>query len=83
MTVLPSFSSLLPDGSEAPAIAVDERQYLTGIQGRGWNGQTEAVLWVVVGSAEVEGVAGGELRGGEGYGGEVTFVLRWPPTEVG
>ena len=35
------------------------------------------------GSTEVEGVAGGELRGGEGYGGEVTFVLRWPPTEVG
>ena len=54
-----------------------------GIRGRGWNGQTEVVLLVVAGSSGVEGVAGGELRGGEGYGGEVTFVLRWPPTEVG
>ena len=25
----------------------------------------------------MEGIAGGELRGGEGYGGEVLFVLRW------
>ena len=28
---------------------------------------------MVAGSSEVEGVAGGELRGGEDYGGEVTF----------
>ena len=76
MTVLPSYSSLLPDGSGAPAIAVDERQRLTGIHGRGWNGQTEAVLWVVAGPSEVEEIAGGELRGGEGYGGEVLFGLR-------
>ena len=32
---------------------------------------------MVDGSSEVEGIAGGELRGGEGYGGEVLFVLRW------
>ena len=32
---------------------------------------------MVEGSSEVEGIAGGELRGGEGYGGEVLFVLRW------
>ena len=83
MTVLPSFSSLLPDGSGAPAVAVDERQRLTGIQGRGWNGQTEAVLWVVAGPSEVGGVAGGELRDGGGYGGEVIFVLRWSPIELG
>ena len=69
MTVLPSFFSLLPDGSGAPAIAVDERQRLTGIQGRGWNGKNEAVLGVVDGSTEVAGIAGGELRGGE--------KLRW------
>ena len=83
MTVLPSFSSLLPDGSGAPAIAVDERQRHTGIQERGWNGQTGAVPLVVAGSSEVEGIAGGELRGGGGYGGEVVFGLRWSPIEVG
>ena len=32
---------------------------------------------MVEGSSAVEGIAGGELRGGEGYGGEVLFVLRW------
>ena len=61
---LPSFSSLLPDGSGAPAIVGDGRRLLEGICGREWNGKTEAVLGVVDGSAEVEGVAGGELRGG-------------------
>ena len=64
MTGLPSISFLLPDGGGAPAITGDERRLLEGIQGRGWDGKTEAVLWVVVGSAEVEGIAGGELRGG-------------------
>ena len=38
---------------------------------------------VVAGSSEVEGIAGGELRGGGGYGGEVVFGLRWSPIEVG
>lgn len=38
---------------------------------------------MVAGSSEVGGVAGGELRGGEGYGGEVVFGLRWSPIEVG
>ena len=83
MTVPPSPSSSLPDGSRTPAIAGDERRLLEGICGREWNGKTEAVLGVVDGSAEVDGVAGGELRGGGGYGAEVTFVLRWSPTEVG
>ena len=54
-------------------IAVNERQLLMGTRGRGWNGQTGVVLLVVAGSSEVEGIAGGELRGGEGYGGEVVF----------
>ena len=61
---LPSCSSLLPDGSGAPAIAGDGRRLLEGIQGRGWNGKAEAVLWVVEGLTEVAGIAGGELRGG-------------------
>ena len=30
----------------------------------------------------VGGVAGGELRGGEGYGSEVSFGLRWFPIEA-
>ena len=38
---------------------------------------------MVAGSSEVEGVAGGELRGGGGYGGEVVLGLRWSPIEVG
>ena len=37
---------------------------------------------VVAGSSEVEGVAGGELRGGGGYGGEVVFGLRWSPIKA-
>ena len=63
-------------------IAVDERQLPTGIRGRGWTCQTGAVLSVVVGSTVVGGVAGGELRGGGGYGSEVGFGLRWFPIEA-
>ena len=37
---------------------------------------------MVVGSSEVEGVAGGELRGGGGYGNEVGFGLWWFPIEA-
>ena len=37
---------------------------------------------VVAGSSEVEGIAGGELRGGGGYGSEVGFGLRWFPIEA-
>ena len=37
---------------------------------------------MVVGSTVVGGVAGGELRGGEGYGSEVGFGLRWFPIEA-
>ena len=37
---------------------------------------------MVEGSSEVEGIAGGELRGGGGYGGEVVFGLRWSPIEA-
>ena len=37
---------------------------------------------MVVGSTEVEGVAGGELHGGGGYGSEGGFGLWWFPIEV-
>ena len=37
---------------------------------------------MVAGSTVVGGVAGSELRGGEGYGSEVSFGLRWFPIEV-
>ena len=37
---------------------------------------------MVVGSMVVGGVAGGELRGGGGYGSEVGFGLRWFPIEA-
>ena len=63
-------------------IAVDERQLPTGIRGRGWTCQTGAVLPVVVGSTVVERVAGGEPRGGGGYGSEGSFGLRWFPIEA-
>ena len=42
-----------------------------------WIRKTGAVLSVVVGSAGVEGVADGELRGGGGLGGRVVLGLRW------
>ena len=37
---------------------------------------------MVAGSTVVGGVAGGELRGGGGYGSEVGFGLRWFPIEA-
>ena len=58
-------SSLLLLSSARRERGSGERQRLTGIQGWGWNGQIEGVLWVVAGPSEVEGIAGGELRGGE------------------
>ena len=38
---------------------------------------------MVAGSSEVEGIAGGELRGGGGYGGTVVVGLWWSSIEVG
>ena len=37
---------------------------------------------MVAGSPEVEGVAGGELRGGGGFGDKVIFGPRWSPTQI-
>ena len=37
---------------------------------------------MVAGSPGVEGVAGGELRGGGGFGDKVIFGLRWSPTKI-
>ena len=76
LTVPPSPSSSLPDGSGAPAIAGDERRLPKGIRGQGWVSQTEAVLSVGVRQVGTEEVTGGELRGGGGYGGEVTKGLQ-------
>ena len=48
----------------------------------GWIRKTGAVLPVVVGSAGVEGVADGELRGGGGFGSKVGLGLRWFPIKI-
>ena len=32
--------------------------------------------------ADVDGVAGDELRGGDGFGGEVSLGLRWFPIKI-
>ena len=37
---------------------------------------------MVVGSLGVEGVAGGELRGGGGSGDKVSLGLRWSPAKI-
>ena len=44
-----------------------------GSRESGWIRKTGAVLPVVVGSAGVEGVAGGELQGGGGFGSKVLW----------
>ena len=47
-----------------------------------WIRKTGAVLSVVVGSAWVEGVADGELRGGGGLRSKVLLGLRWFPIKI-
>ena len=37
---------------------------------------------MVIGSSWVEGVAGGELRGGGGSGDKVSLGLRWSPAKI-
>ena len=53
-----------------------------GSRESGWIRKTGAVLPVVVGSAGVEGVADGELRGGGGLGSKVLLGLRWFPIKI-
>ena len=63
----------------APAINAGEWLLPSGSRETGWIRKTGAVLPVVVGSAGVEGVAGGELRGGGGFGSNGGLGLRWFP----
>jgi len=48
-------------------INAGERRLPVCSRGTGWIRKTGAVLPMVVGSAGVEGVTGGELRGGGGF----------------
>ena len=66
MTSPLSLLFLCPNGGEAPAINAGEWRLPADSKGSGWIRKTGAVLPVVVGSVGVEGVAGGELRGGGG-----------------
>ena len=63
-------------------INAGERRLPAGSRGSGWICKTGAVLPVVVGSAGVEGVAGGELRGGGGFGDKVILGPRWLPIKM-
>ena len=74
-----SFS--VPGRGEATAIVAGERRLPAGSRGSGWIRETEAVLPVVAGSPEVEGVAGGELRGGGGFGEQSDFGANVVPDQ--
>ena len=65
----PASFLLWPNRGGAPAIDAGDWRLLAGSRGQGWIHQHRPVLPGVVGSAWVEGVAGGELRGGGGFGG--------------
>ena len=78
----PASFLLCPSGGGAPAIAVDERRLPAGFRGRGWIRWSRAVLPVVERLAGAKGVAGGELRGGGGFGRIWGFGLRWLPIEA-
>ena len=60
-------------------IDAGERRLPTGPRGQGWIRQSRAVLPVVARLAGVEGVTGGELRGGGGFGRFWGLELRWFP----
>ena len=58
-------------------IDAGERRLPTGPRGQGWIRQSRAVLPVVARVAGGEGVTGGELRGGGGFGRFWGLELRW------
>jgi hypothetical protein len=74
-----AFPLLWPNGGGAPAILVGERRLLEDIRGQGWIRQSRAILPVVARLVGVEGVAGSELRGGDGFGHDWGFGLWWLP----
>ena len=63
-------------------INAGERRLPVGSRGTGWIRKTGEVLLVVVGSAGVEGVAGGELRGGGGFGWVLGFWAAVVPDRI-
>ena len=60
-------------------INAGKRRLPAGSRGLGWIRKTGAVLPVVVGSAGLEGVVGGELHGGGGFGSNGVLGLWWFP----
>ena len=78
----PSFLFLRPNGGEATAIDTGEWLLPAGSKESRWIRKTGAVLSVVVGSAGVEGVADGELRGGGGLGSKVLLWLWGFPIKI-
>ena len=60
-----------------------ERRHHSRNRGWGWIRQSRAVLPVVAGQVGTEGVAGGELLGGDSFGSNWGFVPRWFLSEIG
>src|SRR4051812_3993672 len=77
----PASFLLWPNRGGAPAIDAGDWRLLAGSGGQGWIRQPRAVLPVVARSVGVEGVAGGELRGGRQLREYWGFGLRWCSSE--
>ena len=77
MTSPISLLFLCPSGGGTPANDAGERRLFAGSGGQGWIPGSRAVFLVVARQVGTEGVAGGELRGGGGFGWFGGFELWW------
>ena len=59
-----------------------ERRHRSGNGGHLWAQGIEVATPVVVMVSGVDGAAGGELRGGGGFGSRVCLGLRWFPIKI-
>ena len=80
--LVPASFLLWPNRGGAPVIVAGDWRLLAGSGGQGWIHGSRAVLLVVEGAVGVKGVAGGELRGGGGFGHDWGFGLWWLSIEA-